>query len=107
MILDNARTVPLFISELPLPTVSRAALGGVKAPTIVVGGEQTRRYYSLINEVVARCIPGARLVIIPEATHLMSFQNPPAFNEALLQFLVRHRGGMAYEAGSATHSRER
>jgi FAD/FMN-containing dehydrogenase/pimeloyl-ACP methyl ester carboxylesterase len=107
MVLDNARTVPLWVSELPLPAVSRAALGGVKAPTIVVGGELTRRYYSLINEVVARCIPGARLVIIPEATHLMTYQNPAAFNETLLQFLAQLQGGMADKAGSATHTRER
>jgi pimeloyl-ACP methyl ester carboxylesterase len=78
----------------------------VKAPTIVAGGELTRRYYYLIDGVVARCIPGARLVIIPEVTHLMSYQNPPAFNEALLRFLARHRGGMADKAGSATHSGE-
>jgi pimeloyl-ACP methyl ester carboxylesterase len=90
--LDNVRTVPLRVSELPLPEVSCAALGSVKVPAIVVGGEHTRRYYSLINEVVARCIPGARQVIVPEATHLMSYQNPPAFNEALLQFLAQRQG---------------
>ncbi len=107
MVLDNARTVPLLLTELPPPAVSRATLGGVKAPTMVVGGEQTRRYYSLINDVVARCIPGARLVIIPEATHLMSYQNPVAFDEALLRFLAQLRGGMADEAGPSIHSRER
>ncbi len=61
----------------------------MKAPTIVVGGEQTRRYYSLINEVVVRCIPGSRLAIIPEATHFSSYQNPSAFNEAFLEFLAQ------------------
>jgi pimeloyl-ACP methyl ester carboxylesterase len=93
MVLDNARTVPVFLSATPPPAVSCATLGGVKVPTIVVGGEQTRRYYSLINEVVVRCIPGSRSVLIPRATHFSSYQNPSAFNEALLQFLVQREEG--------------
>jgi pimeloyl-ACP methyl ester carboxylesterase len=89
MILDNARTVPLQLSASRPPALSCATLGGVKAPTLVVGGEQTPRYLALINEVVVQCIPGSRLVVIPQATHLMSHQNPAAFNEALLHFLAQ------------------
>jgi pimeloyl-ACP methyl ester carboxylesterase len=87
--LDNARTVPLMVSAPPPPAISCATLGGVKAPTLVVGGEQTLRFFSLINEVVVRCIPGSRLVIIPQATHPMASQNPAAFNRALLEFLAQ------------------
>jgi pimeloyl-ACP methyl ester carboxylesterase len=90
MILDNARTVPLLLAAPAPPAVSCATLGGVKAPTLVVGGEQTLRYFALINEIVVRCMPGSRLVTIPQATHLMSIQNPATFNEALLQFLAQH-----------------
>ena len=90
MCLDNARTLPLLLAAPPPPPISCATLGGVKAPTLVIGGEHTLRYFSWINEVVVRCIPGSRLVTIPNATHLMSYQNPAAFNEALLQFLAQH-----------------
>jgi pimeloyl-ACP methyl ester carboxylesterase len=90
MILENARTLPLSRSAPPPPALSCATLGGVKAPTLVVGGELSLRYFSLINEVVVQCIPVSRLVVIPKATHLMSHQNPAAFNEALLQFLTQH-----------------
>jgi pimeloyl-ACP methyl ester carboxylesterase len=55
-----------------------------------MGGEQTRRYFALINEVVVQCIPGSRLVTIPQATHPIPLQNPTAFNAALLQFLAQH-----------------
>jgi hypothetical protein len=89
MILDNARTLPLSRSAPPPLALSCAMLGGVKAPTLVVGGERTLRYFSLINEVVVQCIPGSRLVVIPQAAHLMSHQNPVAFNEALLHFLAQ------------------
>ena len=87
MCLDNARTVPLFLSAPPPPALSCAMLGSVKAHTLVIGGEGTRRYYSLINETVVRCIPGSRLETIPNAKHLMSTQNPEAFNQTLLSFL--------------------
>jgi pimeloyl-ACP methyl ester carboxylesterase len=89
MMLDNAKTVPLLLAAPPPPAISCATLGGVKAPTLVIGGEQTSRYFSLINEVVVRCVPGSRLAIIPKATHPMSYQNPAAFNDSLLQFLAR------------------
>ncbi len=90
MILDNARTVPLLMAAPAPPAVSCTTLGGVKAPTLVVGGEQTPRYFALINELVVRCMPGSRLVTIPNATHPMSIQNPAAFNAALLQCLAQH-----------------
>jgi hypothetical protein len=89
LILDNARTVPLFMSAPPPPPVSCTTLGRVKAPTLVAGGEQSRPFYSLINEVVVRCIPGSRRVVVPRATHPLSYQNPTAFNETLLQFLAQ------------------
>jgi pimeloyl-ACP methyl ester carboxylesterase len=89
MMLENAKTVPRFLAAPPPPAISCATLGGVKAPTLVIGGEQTARYFSLINEVVVRCVPGSRLAIIPKATHPMSYQNPAAFNDSLLQFLAR------------------
>jgi pimeloyl-ACP methyl ester carboxylesterase len=89
MILDNARAVLLFFSAPPPPVLSCATLGGLKVPTLVLGGEGTPRYFALINEVVVRCIPGSRLMTIPKATHLMSTQNPAAVNEVLLQFLAQ------------------
>jgi len=93
MVLDNARTLPLLLPALasaPPAALSCSGLGGVSAPALVVGGADTLSYFALTNEVVPRCIPDSRLVVVPEATHLMSWQNPAAFNEALLSFLAQH-----------------
>ena len=90
MILDNARTVPLQLLAPQPPAISRATLRGVRISTLVVVDEHSRRHSALGNEVLVRCIPGSRLVVIPQATHLMTHQNPAGFNEALLQFLVQH-----------------
>src|SRR5712692_5508190 len=43
---EDARTVPLFLSAPRPPAISCATLGAVKAPTLVVGGEQSLRYFS-------------------------------------------------------------
>lgn len=88
IIQDNARTLP-FLFAGPLPAISCDALRAVKMPTLVVGGEQTPTYFALINQAVVRCVAGSRLVTIPKANHVMSYQNPAAFNEALLQFLAQ------------------
>jgi pimeloyl-ACP methyl ester carboxylesterase len=90
MLLDNARTILLQHAALRPPAISCATLGGVKVPTLIVGGAQSPRYLALINEAIVQCIPGSRLVVIPQATHHMSYQNPTAFNKALLQFLAQH-----------------
>jgi pimeloyl-ACP methyl ester carboxylesterase len=87
MILDNARTVPLQLAAPRPSALSCATLGGVQAPTLVVRGAQTPHYMALLSEVIMQCMPGSRLVVIPQATHLISHQNPTAFNEALLDFL--------------------
>jgi pimeloyl-ACP methyl ester carboxylesterase len=89
MVLDNARTASPQLSAPRPPAISRAMLRDLKSPTLVVGGEHSRRHSSLGNEMLVRCIPGSRLVVIPQATHLMSHQNPTAFNEALLHFLAQ------------------
>jgi pimeloyl-ACP methyl ester carboxylesterase len=88
MVLDNARTVPLALSARP-PAFSCATLRGITLPTLVVSGEQSPRSRILIDEIIAKCINGSRLAVIPEAAHLMSYQNPAAFNDALLDFLAR------------------
>jgi pimeloyl-ACP methyl ester carboxylesterase len=90
MVLDNARTIPLqLLAVRERSAISRTGLSDLKLPTLVVGGEQSPRYLSLINEVLAQCIPDSRVVAIPGATHLMSHQNPNAFNQALSDFLAQ------------------
>jgi pimeloyl-ACP methyl ester carboxylesterase len=89
MFLDNARTFPLLLSAPPPPAISCATLGRVQAPTLVIAGAHTQRYYALISEGIVRCLPGTRLVTIPEATHPMFVQQPAAFNAVLVPFLAQ------------------
>ena len=90
VLLDNARTMPLLFNAPPA-AVSCDGLRTVKAPTLLVRGERTPRFFAKITELAGRCIPGSRQHVIPEAAHAMSWDNPAAFNRAVLDFIGRQR----------------
>jgi pimeloyl-ACP methyl ester carboxylesterase len=56
----------------------------------VTRGEFTRAYMRICAEAVHRCVAGSRLVVIPNARHAASAQNPAGFNAAILDFLASH-----------------
>ena len=42
------------------------------------------------SETLAKNIPGAELVVIPDAGHLSNIEQPEAFNAALTRFYDEH-----------------
>jgi pimeloyl-ACP methyl ester carboxylesterase len=64
---------------------------GLATPTLVMGAEFGMRYSRRIVEVLAKCIPNSRLVVVPGVTHFMSYQEPDRFNETVLAFISNVR----------------
>lgn len=62
------------------------ALRAVSVPTLVLVGEQDRPFLQASRDLAAT-IPGAQLVVIPDAGHSPQFENPHAWLDALLAFL--------------------
>ena len=87
MLLDNARTLPLLFSAPPSPVITCEELGKIKVPTVVAVGEMTRPFFRIASSSVARCIPGAKLVVIREGRHAAPLQATSAWNEAFSQYL--------------------
>jgi pimeloyl-ACP methyl ester carboxylesterase len=85
-LLDNARTLGPTIAGSQ-PDVSPASLRGLRMPSLVVIGEQTRGFYRLIGEVSAACLPGGRLAKLPGCSHMTIVENPAAMAAILAQFL--------------------
>jgi pimeloyl-ACP methyl ester carboxylesterase len=85
--LDNARTIPLDFGAPPPPAVSCAQLGQIKVPVAIAVGELTRPSYKILADTASRCIPGSRLIVIPNGRHSALSEAPTAFNEALRGFL--------------------
>jgi pimeloyl-ACP methyl ester carboxylesterase len=90
MALDNARTVPFFLTRKQLPDVTCEGLARLTPPVLIINGANTRQFYSLSGEAIARCIPGSQRVVIANTTHGASGRQPAAFNEAVLGFLAKH-----------------
>jgi pimeloyl-ACP methyl ester carboxylesterase len=56
-------------------------------PVAVVKGELTRPFFRIAADTASRCIPGSRLIVIPNGRHNAPAEVPAAFNDALLRFL--------------------
>lgn len=66
---------------------STADLSRISVPTVVIVGEQDQPSPPEVAEEMANAIPGARLVVVPDAGHLSNIENPAAFNQGLQQLL--------------------
>ena len=64
----------------------------IKAPTLVIVGEEDTATPPAMAERLAASIPGAELVAIKRAAHLPNIEQPDAFNAAIGDFLRRHAG---------------
>lgn len=65
-------------------------LARIACPTLVVGGEEDTIFFREHHEMLARTIPGARLVMLPQVGHSPPIENNDAFNRELDAFLAAH-----------------
>jgi 3-oxoadipate enol-lactonase len=64
-------------------------LDAVRAPTLVLVGEQDVADFHQIAVQLSREVPSAQHAVIPSAAHLPSLEHPAAFNQLVLRFLAR------------------
>ncbi len=69
-------------------------LGMIRAPTLVLVGEEDEGTPPAENEAIARAIPGARLERIPRAGHLPTLEQPEAVRRVLEPFLAEALGAV-------------
>ena len=71
------------------PDWSDADLRRITAPTMIADGDHDEAIFRAHTEYLAATIPGAGLLILPNASHFAFLQDPALFNAALLDFLDR------------------
>jgi 3-oxoadipate enol-lactonase len=59
----------------------------IKVPTLVIHGESDRLVPPANGRLIAERIPGARLVMLPQASHIFTTDQPEAALAAILDFL--------------------
>ncbi len=62
-------------------------LSEVRAPTLVLVGEQDLPDFRFIAEILAANISTARQEVIADAGHMLNLEQPEVFNDTLLRFL--------------------
>ncbi len=74
-------------------------LSGIAAPTLVIHGETDRLVPPGNGKLIAERIPGARLVMIPQASHLFLTDQTEVSHRAILEFLDEQAGSAGSDAG--------
>lgn len=84
---------PAFVARQAIASLnasdSRAKLGDIRAPTLVIVGEEDIITPPKESQILAEGIPNSRLYNIPGAGHFPMLEQPNTFNQLLGEFLVR------------------
>lgn len=65
----------------------RAEMAKIAVPTLLIAGERDQAAPLKTMQRMAEAIPGARIVVVPGAGHLIHLEAPEPFRAALLPFL--------------------
>jgi 3-oxoadipate enol-lactonase len=60
----------------------------IAVPTLVITGDADRLIPPANSDILAKYIPGAKLVRVPGGSHGFNFETPDVFNRAVLEFLA-------------------
>lgn len=60
----------------------------IKAPTLIIHGENDQLIPPQNAYILHERIAGSRLVMLPNASHILTTDQPEAYHEAVLEFLA-------------------
>ncbi len=88
---DNLSELRAFVLGAGFPILGDDDVRGIRAPVLLVTGELSPPFAFRITDRLEELLPTVERVEIPNASHLMHEENAPAVNEAIVEFLGRHR----------------
>jgi esterase len=86
---DNIRTALGEARDTREP-VTREQAATLKLPCLLIGGAKSPPRFAPVLGALETAIPGARLIVIPDAGHTMYRTHAGVFNDALLGFMAAH-----------------
>lgn len=87
----QARTDPVVVQRRPWP-MTWARVERIAHPVLLMTGDGDLYTPPALLRMQAQHLPHADVVVIPEAGHCPNWEQPQAFNQAVLQFLRKHPG---------------
>jgi pimeloyl-ACP methyl ester carboxylesterase len=73
--------------------ITEGKLATLAVPTLVICGAADLLTPPSIARLIAAKIPGAELVVAPEAGHSVYWEQPDVFNRAVMAFIAKHGEG--------------
>ena len=89
----HAQSVPTIVAALNALSARPdmvAAMRSVRVPTLLIAGALDAITPPACLEHAASVIQNSRLVVVPEAGHMVPLESPALFNAAVLDFLLTH-----------------
>jgi pimeloyl-ACP methyl ester carboxylesterase len=71
------------------PDIDTNEIKKIKASTVIACGEYEQFYTRAQFESLARLIPGAKLVVMPNVSHGGPIQDPDGFHAAVIKLLAK------------------
>ncbi len=87
MMLQNAKTLIGETDASKLPRFSREDARKISAPTLLVKGERSPKFFHRVVDVLTQELPNNEVVTIEGASHGLPLERPDEFNAAVLRFL--------------------
>jgi non-heme chloroperoxidase len=90
-IMDNATALkaellgPGFPDQFPKKEANH-----LQVPTLLVYAEKSLKFFHSISDKLFELLPNVQRVFIADASHNMHEENPEAYNEKVLEFLLKH-----------------
>jgi pimeloyl-ACP methyl ester carboxylesterase len=91
MIMSNVLELRgIALSKNIFPPISCEELKKIKTPVLLMTGEKTLLFFSVISEELNKCLTNKETVILSNATHGLEMENPVDFNKIVLAFIDKH-----------------
>jgi pimeloyl-ACP methyl ester carboxylesterase len=71
-------------------TITYEKLGSIRVPTLLMPGDQDLQTPPWVMRRQLARIPGAQLIVLPEAAHSINWEQPEAFNRNVLEFIRKN-----------------
>jgi pimeloyl-ACP methyl ester carboxylesterase len=91
MNLDNVASYQAdAITKRPRPIFTCDMAKQITAPTLLSNGERSPRMFHKVIDQLESCLPNHERVEIAGSSHTVPSDNPSAYDQAVLAFLMKH-----------------
>jgi len=87
----NAHSLQPGVPEQPMMgDITYAKLAALKQPILFVGGDQDLTTPPFVMRMASARVSGSQVIIVPDAAHSLSWEQPDLFAQYVLPFLGKH-----------------